>query len=208
MCHCSSIVDKAFGVAWLLGLMLMAGGCAAGNESAHRTNLTPYGRPHPDAAEELSAFAFLVGSWRCDVRVKNEDGSFESHDATWVARYILDGRVIADEYRETGPDGELIRLGATYRSYDKRRGTWVMKWHDALTSTWIDLGPEALGGVEFDDAAITFKHRLPAGGLVRCTFTKIGRDHFTWLGELSADGGRTWDHVMVIEAVRADRPPR
>ena len=37
-----------------------------------------------------------------------------------------------------------------WRAYDAARQTWNMKWLHALTGTWVDLGPQELGGVTFD----------------------------------------------------------
>lgn len=162
-----------------------------------------YGRPNPNAPRELSQFAFLIGSWRGDVKVRGEDGAYEAHEARWVARYILDGYAIADEYREMRSTGELVRFGATYRSYNSDKNTWIMKWHDALASTWLDLGPEDLGGVRVDDTSITFKHRHPPNILVRITFSDISEDRFSWRADSSTDGGETWDEsVMAIDAYR------
>ena len=84
------------------------------------------GRPNPKAPEELSQLAFLIGTWRCDVEEKSRDGSWAKSQATWVWRYILDGYVIADEYRQIDSNGELVRLGATYRSFDTVGGAWIM----------------------------------------------------------------------------------
>ncbi|NIO00721.1 MAG: hypothetical protein GTO42_01060 [Candidatus Latescibacteria bacterium] len=170
-----------------------------------------YGKPNPDAPRQLSQFAFLIGKWRCDSKVKGKDGVFETHPATWTGRYILDGYVIADEFRQMGPGGELIQLGQNYRSFDTDKNAWVMKWHDALASTWLDLGPEELGGVLIDDTSITFMHYVPerlAGKLFpphtlfRLTFSDISENHFTWRAEISTDGEETWDEVQVIEAYR------
>src|SRR5260370_1103186 len=38
-----------------------------------------YGSPNPDAPPELFQFAFIIGKWRCDVRVKGEDGTFRPY---------------------------------------------------------------------------------------------------------------------------------
>ena len=57
---------------------------------------TEYGNPNPKAPPELSQFAFIIGKWRCDVRAKGENGTWQTYQATWVGRYILDGYVIAD----------------------------------------------------------------------------------------------------------------
>ncbi len=54
------------------------------------------GQPNPSAPEELSQFAFLIGSRRCDVRVKGPNGTFDTHQAIWTARYIMVGYVVAD----------------------------------------------------------------------------------------------------------------
>jgi hypothetical protein len=122
-----------------------------------------YGKPNPHAPRELSQFAFLIGQWRCESQVKGQDGVFRTYSATWVGRYILDGYVIADEFRQMGPAGELLQLGQNYRSYNTDKNTWIMKWHDALASTWLDLGPDELGGVQMNDTSITFKHHVPPG---------------------------------------------
>lgn len=167
-------------------------------------DIEKHGNPNPDAPRELSQFAFLIGTWRCDVKEKGQDGAWATLQATWVCRYILDGYVIADEYRQTTPAGELIRYGATYRSYNTDKNTWILKWHDALASTWLDLGPEELGGVRINDTSITFKHHAGPDSLVRCTFLDISNNHFIWRGELLADRGEARDEVMVIEAYRIE----
>src|SRR5437868_3831962 len=77
-----------------------------------------YGKPNPKAAPELSRFAFLIGTWRCEVKLKREDATWENLKATWEGRYILDGYAIADEYRMTTAAGELFVLGVNLRSYD------------------------------------------------------------------------------------------
>ena len=170
-----------------------------------------YGAPNPNAPEELSQFAFLIGRWRCESKVKGQDGEYQTHPAVWIGRYILDGYVIADEFRQMDSDGQLTQLGQTYRSYNSEERIWVMKWHDALASTWLDLGPEELGGVQVTETSITFKHHLPPGPVAklfpahtifRMTITDISRDHFTWRAHVSTDGEKTWEQVQVVEAYR------
>lgn len=172
-----------------------------------------YGRPNPQAPEELAQFAFLIGTWRCESKIKRPDGEYTTHPAEWIGRYILDGYVIADEFRQFGPNGELTQLGETYRAYDAASGSWVMRWHDALTASWLDLGPADLGGVQVSDSSITFRHRVPPDlptelfpphALFRVSFSDISGDHFTWRAEVSRDGGGEWEQVQVIEAYRAD----
>ena len=95
-----------------------------------------YGNPNPKAPPELSQFAFIIGKWRCDVRLKVENGTWQPYRATWVGRYILDGYAIADEYRMTDSAGELIVHGMNFRSWSVEKKTWIMRWLDPRNSGW------------------------------------------------------------------------
>ncbi len=164
-----------------------------------------YGNPNHKAPPELSQFAFIIGKWRCDVKAKGEDGVWQKYQATWVGRYILDGYVIADEYRMVNQAGELIVHGMNFRSYSVEKKTWVMRWLDATRSFWVELGPETLGGVHINSKTITFNliDKIAPDAISRVTFSNISTDHFTWSEEKSLDKGRTWNEFVVIEAHRS-----
>jgi hypothetical protein len=171
-------------------------------EHGRAMNLERYGKPNPNAPKELSQFAFLIGEWQCEVRLKDENGEYRASSATWVCRYTLDGYALTDEFKRFGPDGELVQFGANFRSYNADKNVWVMKWYDALASTWLDLGPEELGGIQVGRASITFKHHV-TGGIVRAAFLDMSENRFTWQADFSSDGGSTWDEdTYVIEAHR------
>jgi hypothetical protein len=180
--------------------------------SVSATAKVPENMDAPNAPPELAQFAFLIGKWRCSSSVTMPDGAVTMNPATWEGRYILDGFVIADEFRLLGEAGEVVQLGQNYRCYDRASGQWVMKWLDAIAATWLDLGPEDLGGVHVSDDGITFKHRAPLGpvarhfppdALFRISFRNIGPEAFSWTAELSVDAGDHWNVVQVIEALRA-----
>ncbi len=162
-----------------------------------------YGRRNPNAPTELAQFAFLIGQWRCEAKLKREDGIWERLQATWVGRYILDGYAIAEEFRMTSPSGELLVLGTNLRSYDPKKKRWNLRWLDALTGTWVDLAPEELGGVMIDEKSITYSFREPVAphAFTRATYEKLSENHFTWRGERSNDG-KAWEEFLVIEAYR------
>ena len=162
-----------------------------------------FGKPNPNAPAALSRFRFLIGRWRCEAKVRLANGKWQIFQATWVGRYIFDSYAIADEYRVAGSAGELMVLGLNLRAYDATNQTWNMKWLNALAGTWLDLGPEELGGVRFDDQSIiyTFKEPVAAHAYTRATYTNISEQHFTWRGEKS-DDGKTWNEFMVIESCR------
>lgn len=168
-----------------------------------------FGHPNPNAPAALSQFAFLIGRWRCEATVTPANGEAQTYEAAqkyeaaWIGRYILDGYVIADEYGMAIPAGERIVLGMNFRVYDTVRNAWSIKWLNALTGTWTDLGPEELGGVHFDGQSIVyvFKEPMAAHPYTRATYTNISASHFTWRGEKSEDG-KTWSAFMVVEAFR------
>jgi hypothetical protein len=45
--------------------------------------MDPFGEPHPDAPPELSRFAFLIGNWRCDAKVRINGGEWQTFPAEW-----------------------------------------------------------------------------------------------------------------------------
>lgn len=163
-----------------------------------------YGSANPEAPPELSQFAFLIGRWRCDVRVRGDDGAWQRYEATWTGRYILDGWVIADEYRMVDRGGHLIVHGMNFRSYSAVEKTWKMRWLDATRALWVELGPESLGGVHVTPQSITFKlaDTMAPDGVGRVTFSDISADHFTWREETSPDHGTNWRDFVVLEAHR------
>jgi hypothetical protein len=162
-----------------------------------------YGKRNPNASPELSRFAFLIGKWRCEAKLKREDGTWVDLKTTWEGRYILDGYAIGDEFRMTTTGGKLLVLGINLRTYDAKKKAWNMKWLSALTGTWVDLGPEELGGVRADEKTISYSMKEPVAqhGFTRATYTDISTDHFTWRGDRSNDG-RTWEEFLIIEAHR------
>lgn len=176
------------------------------NSQAMQRNEHKYGKPNPNAPQELSKFAFLVGKWRSEAKLKQQDGTWEDLRALWEGRYILDGYAIADEYRMTTLAGELLVLGINIRTYDAKKKAWNLKWLNALAGTWTDLGPEELGGVVADAKAISYLMKEPVAqhAFTRATYTNISADHFTWRGDRSNDG-KTWDEFLVIELDRSEK---
>lgn len=165
----------------------------------------PFGMPNRSAPAALSLFAFLIGRWRCEAKIRSADGDWQTFAATWLGRFVLDGYAIADEYRMTSAAGEPIVLGMNLRAYDAARRVWNIKWLNALAGTWVDLGPEELGGVRFDGQSIiyAFKEPVATHAYTRATYTNMSKTHFTWRGEKS-DDGEAWSEFMIVEAYRSD----
>ena len=164
-----------------------------------------FGVLNPNAPPALSQFAFLVGRFRCEARLKSDGGEWLTFPATWIGRYVLDGYAIADEYRMTDSSGNLLVLGVNLRAYDPAKRTWNIKWLNALSGTWVDLGPEELGGVRFDDRSVVyvFEETVAGHAYTRATYTNVSSTRFTWRGEKS-DDRESWSEFMVIEARRSE----
>jgi hypothetical protein len=167
-------------------------------------NEREYGEANPNAPQELADFAFLVGRWRGEAKLKREDGDWDELNASWEGRYILDGYVIADEYRMTTQAGELLVLGVNLRAYDAKKKAWNLKWLNALSGSWTDLGPESLGGVAANGNTISYLMEEPVAQhkFTCATYANISADHFTWRGERS-DDRKTWDQFLIVELYRS-----
>ena len=166
-----------------------------------------FGRRNPNAPPELERFAFLIGRFRCNAKLTQDGEHWHTFEATWTGRYILDGYAIADEYRMTDPSGKTVVLGMNLRAYDARSQTWNVKWLDALSGRWLDLGPPDRGGITFDGPSVVyaFRESVMDHTYTRARYTKIADGRFTWHGEKSEDE-RTWSEFMVIEATRVTTP--
>jgi hypothetical protein len=158
---------------------------------------------NPNAPTELTRFAFLIGDWQCEARIRSANGEWQTFQATWLGRFILAGYAIADEYRMTSLNGEIVVLGMNFRTYDRASNTWNIKWLDARAGTWTDLVSEESGGVTLDEHGISYAFKEPtaAHAYTRATYTNISETHFTWRGEKSEDG-KAWSEFMVVEADR------
>lgn len=155
------------------------------------------------ARAELERFAFLAGRYRCEAKLKLPGGDWQMFGATWEGRWILNGHALADEYMMFSAEGDLLVLGLNIRAYDDANKRWNIKWLDALSGRWTDLGTEELGGVQFDGASVSYVFREPMVGhaLTRATYTVVSDKHFTWKGESSEDG-TAWTEFMVLECER------
>jgi Protein of unknown function (DUF1579) len=166
-----------------------------------------FGKLNPKAPAELSQFAFLIGNWSFEAKVKVADGQWHPFKGTWRGCYILDGYAISDEYRMMDMSGKLIVLGLNLRTYDASKQAWNIKWLNALTGTWLTLAPSELGEVRSDGQSViyAFEETSPmdsAHAYTRVTYTKVSEEYFTWRGEKSADGN-AWSEFMIVECHRS-----
>ena len=160
----------------------------------------PYGTLNPEAPEETSQFAFLIGEWSCSIRRLQRDGRLgEPTLATWTGRYILDGWAIQDDWVSTDAQGRVSH-GLNIRSFNHESGKWDNRWLEARSRRWLYFEAEMIG----ESMVMTSDPRRDAAGrpyLARNTFHDISANSWSWRQDRSFDGGATWlEGVAVIEA--------
>ncbi len=162
-----------------------------------------FGKLNPKAPPVLLRFAFLIGAWKFEAKLKSSDGSWQVFHGTWNGRFILDGFAIADEYAMSDPEGKVLVLGMNFRTYDDSRRIWNIRWLDALSGAWTDLASEEFGGVKITENSISyyFKEPMAAQAYTRATYNNISSERFTWLGDKSNDG-KSWTDFMVVQCHR------
>ena len=153
--------------------------CASGPEARLAARMTLYDR--------------VLGDWSLEVVDHAADGSQRvSHGEVHFA-WVLEGRAIQDVWivpsREArGPDlpRQGNRYGTTLRVYDPAADVWRITWINPVTSAVNQL----LGRREGDD--IVQEGAGADGSSIRWSFREITPTSFRWFGEISKDGGATW----------------
>jgi hypothetical protein len=174
-------------------------------EEAPMNSARDFGKLNPHAPPELAHFAFLIGNWKGEAKIKSPDTEGQTFHVTWQGRTILDGYAIADEYRMTNSSGELLVLGENFRTYDPATHTWNIRWLNALTGTWANLVSPDLGGVTINGPSITYAFKEPTAThpYTRATYTSVSPTNFTWKGDQSADT-KSWTDFMLVNVHRTN----
>ena len=143
--------------------------------------------PHPSIANEARPFDRLVGTWDCDFTFYLGDGRVLRKKGELRFGWILDGRALQDIWITYPLDNTRERsIGTSVRFFDTKRKLWRVVFigpeHNYLVNVEGRLEGDniVLRGIDTDRAQI------------RWTFMDIKDDSFTWHGEKSRDGGKTW----------------
>ena len=113
----------------------------------------PYGRPNPEAPEQLAQFAFMIGQNDCtDERLNNSTGEWDRSTRTWDASYYMNGYAIRDSGRSGGATNGNIRV------FDRGAQEWVVTFFSMPTygtGVWR-------GGMEGDNMVLKLPQKAPA----------------------------------------------
>lgn len=147
-------------------------------------------------------FDFWVGEWDVNLRMIQDDGSFEDRVAAIARIYsILEGRAVLELWDSTPIKGYSLRY------FDPDSGEWVLwlNWPGENRSRSSSLrGGFRHGRGEF------FAERTSAEGettLFRYSFNDITSTSLRWDDHSSTDGGKTWRPNWIMEFTRRRPEP-
>jgi hypothetical protein len=158
--------------------------------------------PH---AEELGLFGQFVGSWTVEWAGHDTDGNPTAMTGELHFGWVLGGRAVQDLWivPSTGQPGEgtppLAFHGSTIRFYDASIGAWRSTWVEPVNGRVRRFVGRPAG----DEIVLVSDEEEPQ---LRWRFTDMGPDSFLWRGELSRDGGATWEVEEEMRATRSAGP--
>jgi hypothetical protein len=182
---------------WFVFLLFAAAGSAAQEARRPRTPApAPPPRSAPAPPTEAHEFDFLLGAWDIDIASKDPNLPPKMR-GRWTAKRGGDGFLIEDEYRVFDDSGGTAYLGETFRAYDVAAKRWEFRFVEPFTGKWH----EGTGHREGNEMHL--EQRGPSS-ILRIRYYNIGSDRFSWVGDMSFDGGKTWlEATLRIEARRA-----
>lgn len=178
-------------------------GAAAAAAQGERVEAPPERAYSAFSDDPARRFDFWIGRWSVNLRMLQDDLSFEDTVAAEAHIYpILDGKAILELW-----DSRPI-VGYSLRYFDPERGEWVL---------WLDWPGESRSSVA--SLAGRFRHgrgdfyatsTSPEGEEVvtRYSFNDVTPFSLRWDDLRSSDGGRTWRKNWIMEFTRTSVEPR
>lgn len=143
--------------------------------------------PHPSLGDEARVWDRFVGAWDCDYTFFLEDGSVKHSRGEVDFGWVMDGRAIQDIWITYPKEaGQERGIGTSVRFFDSKSKLWQVVFISPAHSAVLTVR----GGIEGD--RIVLRGTDDDGSMLRWSFNDIKPDSFTWRGEKSRDGGKTW----------------
>ena len=147
-------------------------------------------------------FDYLLGDWEF-TSVSREFGKGHGY---WSAVRLAEGAQVLDEYRVVGDSGETYYASATLRAYNGVLDQWE------LVSAESGTGLQNVGTAHRVGAEMHIEQKFgvmgPTPSLWRIRYYDIRPDRFSWTGDRSTDGGKTWTTQWLQIEARRIGPPR
>jgi hypothetical protein len=142
-------------------------------------------------------FDYLLGDWAFTA-VSQEFGKGRGF---WSAVRLAEGAQVLDEYRVVGDSGQTYYASTTLRAYNAVLDQWELVSADKGTGLQ-NVGTAHRVGAEMHIEQ-KFGVMSPTPSLWRIRYYDIQPDRFSWAGNRSTDGGKTWvTDFLRIEARR------
>lgn len=143
--------------------------------------------PHSSLGDEARLFGRFVGTWDCAYSFYADDGSVRHASGELRFGWTLDGRAVQDLWISYPDETASERtIGTTVRFFDPKAGTWRV----IFVAPTVPAVTTLQGGLEGD--RIVLRGTNVNGAPIRWSFNDLRADSFTWRGEKSVDGGKTW----------------
>jgi len=147
-------------------------------------------------------FDYLLGDWEF-TSVSHEFGRGRGY---WSAVRLAEGAQILDEYRVVGDSGETYYASSTLRAYNAVLDQWE------LVSAESGTGLQNVGTAHRVGAEMHIEQKFgvmsPTPSMWRIRYYDIRPDRFSWTGDRSTDGGKTWTTDWLHIEARRIGPPR
>jgi hypothetical protein len=128
--------------------------------------------PHPAIGEQARVWDRFIGMWDCDFGFLGDDGNVRHSPGELEFGWVLDGRAVQDLWIGYPRSGEKERSIGT-----------SIRWFDETSKLWR---------VVFVNPRFVLRGHDAEGAALRWSFNDIQPNSFTWRGERSHDGGKTW----------------
>ena len=139
----------------------------------------PFGRPNPEAPEQIKDFDPMIGLCNCKSTSRNQDGTWaETIDMLWKFKYVANGMIVQDETLKS--DGTH---SGSIRQFNADSSRWYVHYY---TTRVASATLPAWEGNKIDDKIILYRdQKAPNGseGFYRITFYDMTKTGYKWIGE-------------------------
>jgi hypothetical protein len=155
----------------------------------------------PSSESRNTDFDYLLGDWEFTAK-SHEHGDYRG---LWSAVRLAEGQIL-DEFRAVGDKGETYYVTSTLRNYNTTRKRWELIGADTGGGLQ-DFGTAQRVGAEMHIEQ-RFGVASPRPSSMKIRYYNIQPDRFSWTGDRSTDGGKTWDKANLQIEARRIGPPR
>jgi len=166
-----------------------------------QTKTTTKEQAKPSAESRNTDFDYLLGDWEFAAKSR-EHGDYRG---LWSAVRLAEGQIL-DEFRAVGDKGETYYVTSTLRNFNKTQNRWELIGADTGGGLQ-DFGTAQRVGAEMHIEQ-RFGVASPRPSMMKIRYYNIQPDRFSWTGDRSIDGGKTWDKASLQIEARRTGPPR